>query len=162
MSELIASVCRMGILCDYFAAPDDATAAAALDVVGRPGGRLSEHGFHVVSTKDFNPFADVATVEVALTGEIWEDVWDRRPRPVAMRDEGERLVVPIAEGACAALVAATGPALKAAAVALARSVALPGRALADTGPLVSLLTELRALARGASERGERVYCWLCV
>ncbi|WP_194909144.1 hypothetical protein [Catenulispora rubra] len=155
----------MGILCDYFAAADDATAAAALDVVGRPGGpggRLSEHGFQVVSTKDFSPFADVATVEVALTGEIWEDVWDRRPRPVAMRDEGERLVVPIAEAACAALVAATGPALKAAAVALVRSVALPGRALADTAPIVSLLTELRALARGASERGERVYCWLCV
>lgn len=180
----------MGILCDYFVAADDAAAAATLDIVGGPGGsvplpmpfaqlvreygrdgameqlrpkvRLSEHGYQVVSTKNFTPFADLATVEAALTGQVWEDVWDRRPRPVAMRDEGERLVVPIGEGACAALVAAGAPALEDAAAALARSVAVPGRAPADTAPIVSLLTELGALARGASERGERVYCWLCV
>jgi hypothetical protein len=79
-----------------------------------------------------------------------------------MRDEGESLVVPIGEAASAALIGATRPALEAAAVVLARSVALPGREIGDTAPIVHLLIQLGELARGAAARGEQVYCWLCL
>jgi hypothetical protein len=32
----------------------------------------------------------------------------------------------------------------------------------NAAPIADLLSELSALARGAIERDERLYCWICV
>jgi hypothetical protein len=180
----------MGLLCDYFVAADDAAAAATIDIAGGPGGkiplpmsfaqlvakyghegaraflapkvRLSVHGFQVVSTKNFAPFTELATVEAALTGEDWNEVLRRSPEPVAMRDEGECVVLPLGEPTCAALIGAAETALSEAALAVVRDATPPGREPGDSSPIVELLGQLRELARGAAEREEQVYCWVCV
>ena len=175
----------MGVLYDYFAARDDATAAAAIDLHGGPGGpielpmpyaelvkrygykgaseyltklHLSEHGFHTVSTKNFDPFTDLPPIEESLTGRSPENTWDT----VAMRDEGERFVIRLGDSTRTALATATEPVLTAAAEEWVR-IAVEEEAIdPDPDPITHLVKELAALAQGAVERGENLYCWVCV
>ncbi|GAA1989103.1 hypothetical protein [Catenulispora subtropica] len=179
----------MGVLFDYFSAADDAAAAEAIDMVGGPGKfqlpmpfarlqaeyghdgameffkpqvRVSEYGFPSVSAKNFDPVVDLGAIEESLTGVSGDALMAREAEPVAIRDEGECLVLPISDATSAALAAATGPELTTAAQAWAEESALPGSPTPDLEPIVRLLTALGELARGAAERGERLYCWMCL
>ena len=101
----------MGVLFDYFAAPDDVVAAT---VIGGP----AEAAFPTVALKGVDPFVQLGTLESLLTGVDYDTVVGRGSEPVAMADSGERLVVAVSGGLLAALSTADDARL--------REVAEPG------------------------------------
>ncbi|HEX2131579.1 MAG TPA: hypothetical protein VHH15_08450 [Actinophytocola sp.] len=104
----------------------------------------------------------MGVLESLLTGVDHETVADndRSGHPVAVLDDGERLVLTLTDEVQAALVTADEARL--------REVATPWSqteefgALATPDDLASVLVELGTLARDASGRGDRLYCWVCV
>ncbi|MEU3763716.1 hypothetical protein AB0E55_01555 [Amycolatopsis keratiniphila] len=80
----------MGVLFDYFAAPDNDAAAATIDLVGGP----SEASLPTVQLKGVDPFVQLGTAESPLTGVDYDLA------PVAMADEGARLIVPLTWPPC--------------------------------------------------------------
>lgn len=180
----------MGVLFDYFATASDDAAATAIDLKGGPGGarsaspelqaaiksgdrealhrllmpkvQVSEHGFHALSVKGIDPFIHIGQLEVLLTGVAADTVRsrDRFAKAVAVRDEGERLVLTLTDELRAALSDAVGEQLDAVAVAWSGTEDFWGHAEPES--LAHFLHELAALARHATEAGERLYCWVCV
>lgn len=178
----------MGVMYDYFSAASDELAASTIDVPGGPDGpgpklpmpaaeivkvhgheglrellkprlRLAETGFHVVATKGFDPTTDLGMIEGILTG-VDFDEFLARPRTshaVAERDGGERLVLTISDELRAVLANTGVTELSAAA-----GQWVTENGFGDAAPIADLLSELSALARGAIERDERLYCWICV
>ncbi|GAA3757932.1 hypothetical protein [Micromonospora maritima] len=63
----------MGILCDYFSAPDDEAAAAVADVPGGPGS-APDPGLEVVELKGIQPTVQLGTLEALLTGRDYDAV----------------------------------------------------------------------------------------
>ncbi|WP_203719430.1 hypothetical protein [Asanoa siamensis] len=180
----------MGVLYDYFAAASDANAAATVDLDGGPGGalpvspelraaiaagdrdaltrllrprvRLSEHGLQVLSVKGIDPVVQMGTLEELLTG-VSTDVIFARPRSglvVAVRDEGERLVLSLNDELQRALIAQPPDRLAAVAVPWLATEEFGGQADAPT--LAAFLHELARLAGDALNRNHRLYCWVCV
>ncbi|MFB9236401.1 hypothetical protein ACFFWC_12710 [Plantactinospora siamensis] len=180
----------MGVLYDYFAAASDEQAAAAIDLDGGPAGaeavspelraaldagdreavdrlmrprvRLSEHGLRVLSTKGIDPVVQMGTLEGLLT-RVDADIVFARPRSgraVAVRDEGERLVLTLTDELQQALAEQTPERLDAAAVAWSRTEEFWGKG--DPELLADFLRELSQLARDACDQGHRLYCWACV
>jgi hypothetical protein len=180
----------MGVLHDYFTAGSDQQAAAAIDLAGGPGGalppspelqaalragdraavrrltrprvRVSEHGLTVLSVQGIDPLGQLGSLEEILTGDRPEVV-AARPRhglTVAVRDDGERLVLTLTDELHRALTRRTPEQLAATAAAWAGTDAFAGHA--DTEALTHVLHELSRLAHHASDRDHRLYCWLCV
>ncbi|MEU6324868.1 hypothetical protein [Streptomyces sp. NPDC047009] len=176
----------MGVMYDYFSAASDELAAATIDAPGGPDGagpqlpvaeivklhgheglrellrprvRQAETGFHVVATKGFDPTTDLGMIEAILTGVDFEDLLarERTSHVVAERDGGQGLVLTISDELQACLARSGVTELRAAAAQWVES-----NGFGDAGPLGDLLSELSLLARGATERGERLYCWVCV
>ena len=162
----------MGLLCDYFAAPSDAEAAATIDWVGGPGrpaakrsllgrSRSSPPGYAVVDIKGVEPTVQMATLEEILTGRSFEEILDENIAAiVAERDGGEQLVVRLTQGLQDALAAATDDRLRAAAAQWAETEEFWGQG--DPVVLAERLGELASLARSARDDGARLYCWVCV
>ena len=124
---------RMGVLFDYFVAPSDERAAETLDIV------------------------------VALLTGIDDDTVAANPRSghaVAIRDEGEGLVLTITDELQHALASASPPQLAAVAVPWSQTEEFRGDANPEA--LAPFLGELAQLARIATESGSRLYCWVCV
>lgn len=147
---------RMGVLFDYFAAPDDAVAATVIDVVGGP----AEAGFPTVALKGVDPFVQLGTLESLLTGVDYDIVAGRDIAPVAMADDGERLVVGVSGDLHAALSAADDVRLREVVEPWSRTEEFGGHA--DSSDLATTLSGLAELARTATTRGHRLYCWVCV
>jgi hypothetical protein len=180
----------MGVMYDYFSAASDELAASAVGMRGGPGGPVhlpmpvreilrlhgreglsemlkprlqqAESGFSVVSTKGFDPGADLEAIEEILTGTGFEAFLER-PRHgyiVAERDNGQELVLTISDETQAVLAGASSEDLSTAAEQWSSQ---DGRlSNIDAAPLAHLLGELSALARGASEHDEHLYCWICL
>ncbi|OLZ59885.1 hypothetical protein [Amycolatopsis keratiniphila] len=146
----------MGVLFDYFAAPDNDAAAATIDLVGGP----TEAALPTVQLKGVDPFVQLGTAESLLTGVDYDTVIARDLAPVAMADEGARLVVPLTEELSTALSDADAERLREVAEPWSRTEEFGGQA--DRADLAALLADLAELARGAESRGDRLYCWVCV
>lgn len=127
-----------------------------------PKVRLSEHGLEVLSVKGIDPVVHMATLENLLTGTGTEVVFsgERSGKSVAVRDEGERLVLTLTDELQAALSAATEEQLGAAASSWSRTDEDWGRAEPDV--LAHFLRQLSLLARHATSANARLYCWVCV
>ncbi|MEO3773682.1 hypothetical protein [Micromonospora sp. B9E7] len=180
----------MGNLYEYFAAGSDEDAAATIDVEGGPGGvepvspelraairagdraamdrlrrprvRFSEHGLPVLAVKGVDPMVQMGTLEDLLTG-VGIDAIYARPRwamDVAVRDQGERLVLSLTDELQQALVECTSGRLSAVAVSWSQTEEFWGQG--DPDLIAGFLGELSLLARHASDRGHRLYCWVCV
>jgi hypothetical protein len=181
-------IARVGVMYSYFSAASDESAATTIDVPGGPDGagaplpmpvpeilrrfgrdglreylmpqvRLAETGFYVVATKGFDSTSDLGAIEGILAG-VDFDEFLARPRSshvVAERDEGECLVLTISDEFQGVLAGAEAGAL---AVAARRWIEERGSGDADI--IRGLLQELAELARGAQQRDERLYCWVCV
>jgi hypothetical protein len=148
----------VGVLFDYFAAPSDESAGETVDVAGGPG----QTGLPVLPVQGIDPVVQLGKLESLLTGADYETVV-ANPRsgfPVAIRDEGERLVLTITDELQDALADASPEQLEAAAVPWSQIEEFPG----DVKPegLASFLAEFAQLARGALENGDRLYCWTCL
>jgi hypothetical protein len=139
---------------DYFAAPSD-QAAVAVGIRG-PAAR-----FDTVRT-DIGPEMMVALEEL-LTGVSYKDntpdVEDGRV--LLSHADDELVVVGVAPEAQATLAEADDDRLAELAVRWVQVEELGGRH-DDADLLLSVLTDLRELARRANENDHRLYCWMCL
>lgn len=152
---------RMGVLCDYFAASSDEAAAAVIDLPGGPaagaGGSLD-----TVSGNGIDPVVQMGTLEALLTGRDYDEILQAHHAGpiVASRDGGQRLVVTLTGELQAALSQADHAQLADAAVPWLQTEEFSSQD--DPGLAAAWLSDLAGLARQATARGERLYCWVCV
>ena len=134
----------MGVLYEYFSASSDEVAATAINRIGGPGVPSKDTpplpAFDTFRTKVIDPWAELGNLEVQLTGRNHREI-DQGPRAgkiLAEADDGGLTVVTLSDEL--------------------------QTALADAGPdgLGPWLGELGDLARRARNRGERLYCWVCI
>jgi len=180
----------MGVMYDYFAALSDAAAAEMVALRGGPGGpmpaspglreairagdreairratrprvRMSNSGVLVLETKGIDPLVQMGTLEALLTGEQY-DVVVSRPRAgqqVAERSQEGPWVVTLTDELQAALAAAPRDQIVAVAAPWWETEEFHGQGNPEI--LAEFLLELADLARQASRRGERLYCWICL
>lgn len=149
----------MSLICFYFAAPSDVTAARAVDSPEGPG-RAAQVA-RTVPGRGVEPVVQLGMLHALLTDSTFDAVLAQAPRqPVALRDGGERSVLRVADGLCAALSDSSDQRLADLAEPWSRIEEFDGRA--DPSDLADLLRELRALARDTRRRGEGLYCWISV
>jgi hypothetical protein len=148
----------VGILYDYFAAPSDERAAETIDIIGGPG----KVGLPVLPTKGIDPVVQLGTLESLLTDVDYDTVTasPRSGHAVAIRDEGERLVLTITDELQRALASASPQQLDAVAVPWSQTEEFWGNVRPEA--LATFLYELAQLARGARDSSSRLYCWVCV
>lgn len=162
----------MSAILDYFTAPSDRHAAAALDdlvdldpdtidanEVRRPRIQMAASGTPVLQLKGVEPIVALGRLEAALTARPYEEVASgaRHGSLVAMSDDGDLLVLTVTDELRDALAE-----LDAAAVAAAARVWAideEGEPSEESVPVLSAFVELSA---GAVNRGEHIYCRVIV
>ncbi|BAJ26122.1 hypothetical protein KSE_02750 [Kitasatospora setae KM-6054] len=139
---------------EFFAAPDDTSAAPALPA--GPG-----RAFAPLSYGNFDPEEAALTWQGLLTGRRFEELAEAdEPRLVAGEDDGGGPVVLALPPRLSAALADAGPAaLDGLAAGWARQSAADGEAI-GAGIAAEIVRGVAALARAARERGEGVYCWV--
>jgi hypothetical protein len=149
----------MGVMTEYFSANSDDVAAAVID--GGPSATPAS-GFEPVDLGGIDPVVQMGTLEELLTGVDYDTVTDnpRQGHIVANRDGGECLVVALTDELQVALGQAPESQLREIAVEWAQTEEFWGQA--DPAALAEILIELGSLAREATARNERLYCWVCV
>lgn len=173
-------VSGMGVLYDYFSAPDDAAAAAVIDRAGGPGApeaaspnrgglfrwRVDQSTLPVpglaIADTGIDPVVQCATLEELLTGRPYE-VIETDPRwgqTLAIRDGGERLILTLTDDLVDALARADPADLARVAGPWAQTEEFGGQG--DPDVLKSFLTDFSAAAREARSEGRTLYCWVCV
>lgn len=147
----------MGILIDYFTAPDDTAAAEAINWVGGPAGGDEQTG-----AKPY-PSATVTIdrgAQVTWVGMMQSDPSDTTPESelgavLALEDDGEIVVCRLSTAAHDALVRL--------AVAPEDPTALAQlEALGEPDNIIECVSELIKLASLAKDRGWSLYVWFCV
>jgi hypothetical protein len=118
--------------------------------------------FDTVSAGGIDPVVMMGTLEELLTGRPYDEVTNdpRSGHIVAIRDEGQLLVVALTDALSRALAAASPQRLADVAVPWAAIEEFGGQA--DPHDLAMVLNELSGLAGRAQAKGERLYCWVCV
>lgn len=156
----------MGLICDYFSAPSDESAAEVADRDGGPAGVLTADAtgpaFPTVAGGRIDPVVVLGSVTALLTGRTFSEVLaagDRRD-PVAMQDDGGQLVLRVDDTVVDALAGADDAALTAVVDPWSQTDELAGAS--DPDSLAEFLRDLAGLARGARAGGEGLYCWVCV
>ncbi|MFF5157787.1 hypothetical protein ACFY3N_16295 [Streptomyces sp. NPDC000348] len=142
----------MSTIVEFFVAPDDASAAAAL----RAGPRRAES----LSFGNFDPEEAVVEWECLLVGGGFEELVEAgEPCVVAGRDDDGCVVFALSPRLAAALADAERSRLRDVAVSWAAWRAEDGE---DIGAEIAevILGELAALAGHARSRGQGVYCWV--
>ena len=143
----------MGLLIDYFSAPDDNTAAQALT---SPDDRAL-----VIEGRGVEPTVSLAVLEGLLGGREFEDILDDEESyaTVAISDTAEAFVIRVGN-ALEELLAGSDPArLDAAAPHWATSEEMEGARPAD---LRDFVLELRELIVNSRSAGQRVYCLMAL
>ena len=164
----------MAVLFDYFVAPSDSDAAATIDRIGGPGtavparpglfGRRSNVGqaaYRTVSA-GIDPVVQAGTLEEILTGRHYDEL-ESNPKwgkSLAIRNEGEQLVLTVTDTLIAALADASDDRLAEVAIPWSQTEEFWGAG--DPLILAKLLRDLAELARAARDDRQFVYCWVCV
>ncbi|MFK3676973.1 hypothetical protein ACI2IP_04545 [Microbacterium sp. NPDC090218] len=150
----------MGVLYDYFSAPNDEEAAKVLAVEGGPG--TPDSGYDAVALKGIDPIVQLGTLEALLTETPYDDVVDdpRSGAMLAASEDYDQLVVTLTAALVSALAAADDEALAKVAVPWSQTDEFGGAASPEE--LTPVLKDLAALARRAESSGALVYCWVCV
>jgi hypothetical protein len=160
----------VGLLCDYFVAPDDASAAATIDWIGGPGEpskprgflkRAEETAYPRVSLPGVEPVVMMGSLDGLLTGRSFEDVLaDPTGHEVAIRDGGERLVWALPTALRDALLISDDAQLRAVAVPWVATEEFWGQG--DPVAAGEWLVQLRQLVVDGTQKGHTLYCWVCV
>lgn len=143
---------HVGNLYDYFAADDDATAAATFEHSPNP------ERFAVLDVRGIEPAVQLATLESLLRGIDYEQV-AADPRQCALLTDPhseERWVVTLTDTLRDALADAD----QLAHTAIAWSATEEFRGQGDADLLGDFLNRFATLARTARSRGQRLYCWI--
>ncbi|MFF4379120.1 hypothetical protein [Kitasatospora sp. NPDC001547] len=174
----------MGVLTDYFRAPDAATVVRALELGegvlppfdGPSGGssdEASEGAIDGVQAKGVDPDVMLGQLVAAVLGEPWRAglvsetaVWPTTPQPGPSGPwDGDDpwatgpWVTELGAAARDALAAVPDERVPEAVARWAEAEEWYG---ADPSDLLPLAEELIALARRARAAGERLYCWICL
>ncbi|MFJ4837566.1 hypothetical protein [Streptomyces sp. NPDC088746] len=143
----------MSVIVEFFAAPDDASAALAL--------RTGPRAFASLSFGNFDPEEAVVEWECLLAGGSVEELVEAdEPRLVAGQDDDDGCVVfAISPRLSTALAEAERSELQDAAAAWSLQRAEDGE-LIDTEIAEVILCDLAALVSSARLQGRGVYCWV--
>lgn len=149
----------MGILCDYFPAASDEAAAAVIDVLGGPRA-VADPELDVLELKGLDPSVLIGKLEGLLRGLDYDAVTEnpRWSQIVAGRDDGNQLIIALTDEVQAALATSSEADLRRVAVPWSQVEEISGQC--DPADLAEILIELAALARSATARRERLYCWV--
>jgi hypothetical protein len=152
----------VGLLCDYFLAPDDEAAAQTADWTGGPGDPPpSSDRLPTVSFKSMEPVVSMSTLENLFTGTPVDDlITAAAVRDVAMRDEGELMVFRISDTLKEEL--AKAPASRLSEVGKAWAATEEFSWIDDARYVTEALTALAELARQDTAGTQHLYCWVCV
>jgi hypothetical protein len=149
----------MGVLFDYFRAPDASTATAVLERVGGPTTPDPDAPvLDAVAGKGFEPEVMLRTLQSLLTGVPYDELPEAEL--VAMEGEDGPWILQLSEELRDALADAPARRLPAVAEQWVRTEEFwehpPGT------EVVPFLGEVTALARRAQQAGECLYCWICL
>jgi hypothetical protein len=151
----------MGVLCDYYRAPDRSTAATTLEtppvrVVKRP----DEPVFDAVDGKGIDPIVMLTTFQSLLTGVPYDELPQADFGDVAVGGEDGPWITELPAQLRDALADSDDGRLREAAQrwVLTEEFGLPTSA----DDVLPFLGELIALARRARDSGELLYCWSCL
>jgi hypothetical protein len=161
----------MSLLCDYFTAASDTQAEETIDWIGGPAGP-PEGGDLVggsqlvarptVSLTGIEPMMWMGKLEEILTGRSFDDILDDGTRKVvASRNNGERLVQRLTASLQDALAGMDDHSVDEVAAHWAAPDEFYGTGT-DKELAASALRDLVRLVRAGRERGEMLYCWVCV
>ncbi|WP_426311525.1 hypothetical protein [Cellulosimicrobium sp. E-16] len=149
----------MGILTDYFSAPDDAQAgSAARTGPSSPDPLTNQPVFPTVELKGIDPFVVLGTLAGLLTDRPYAEAKTdpRHGSLVATAGDEGPWVVAVTDELVTALAATTPNALDAVAVRWAATEELEG---SDPADLADALRRLAELCVRADDAGHRLYCW---
>ena len=149
----------VGVLFDYFRAPDASTASLVLERVGGPTTPdLDAPVLDAVAGKGFEPEVMMRTLQSLLTGVSYDQLPEGEL--LAMEGEDGPWVWQLSEELRDALADAPGGRLPAVAEQWVRTEEFWDQATA--AEVLPFLVEVTALARRARQAGERLYCWICL
>ncbi|MGW6655855.1 hypothetical protein [Rhodococcus sp. NPDC055024] len=171
----------MSAITDYFTAPSDEHAAAALeglvdldpavieanealyrtspDVATRPRIQLAASGTPILQAKGIDPAVSLGRLEASLTGRPYDEVakGPRRGTLVAMSDDGDTLVLAVSDELRDALAELNDDGVAAAAAAWAID-----ETSEPSEESVPFLTAFAELAARAVAQGERMYGYVVI
>ena len=157
----------LGLLCEYFVATDDATAASIAEWPSGPSQPPESRGWRrgvgdplpTVHAGGIEPVVLLAILEGLLTGRDDGDLIDgNAARQVSKGNRGEPMVFGTSDASIDALATATGDQTSTVSVRWAEAEEFDG--MADPAELTRGLTQLAGLAREARRANARVYCWM--
>jgi hypothetical protein len=146
----------VGVLYDYFRAPDASTAAAVLERVGGPMGGPDAPVLDAVDGKGIDPEVMMRTLQSLLTGVPYDELpWGEM---LAMSDDANGpWIMQLSEELRDALADAQASRLPAVAEQWLGTEEFWDQATA--AEVLPFLGEVTAMARRARQAGERLYCW---
>jgi hypothetical protein len=146
----------VGVLYDYFRAPDASTAAAVLERVGGPMGGPDAPVLDAVDGKGIDPEVMMRTLQSLLTEVPYDELpWGEM---LAMSDDANGpWIMQLSEELRDALADAQASRLPAVAEQWVRTEEFWDQATA--AEVLPFLGEVTAMARRARQAGERLYCW---
>ena len=147
----------MGVLFDYFRAPDASTAAAVLERLGGPRDPDAPL-LDAVAGKGFEPEVMLRKLQSLLTGVPYEELSEAEL--VAAEGEDGPWIVQLSEELRDALADAQASRLPVVVERWVRTEEFWDQA--TTAEVLPFLGEVTALARRARQAGERLYCWICL
>jgi hypothetical protein len=155
----------MGVLTHYFSAPSDEEAATAVNRLGGPGtptdGQSELPPFDTAEFKGIDPVVNLGTLESILTGVDYDVITagTNHGRLVAQRDDEGPWVIAVSAALQAALATADSDQLKRADMLWTHTEEFR-RAAPQS--MLWVIEELAGLARRATGKSERLYCWVCL
>jgi hypothetical protein len=152
----------MSLLCDYFVAPNDASAAPTLDWVGGPSQPPDgATAFPTVPMPGIEPLVMMGTLDGILTGRSFDDVLaDPSGHEVASADGGERIIWALPDSIQDALAESDDTRLRDTAARWVTTDEFWGQG--DATEAGDGLIALREMLRVGRQSGQRLYCWCCV
>ena len=149
----------MGVLFDYFRAPDASTAAAVLERLGGPTTPDPDAPvLDAVAGKGFEPEVMLRKLQSLLTGVPYEELSEAEL--VAAEGEDGPWIVQLSEELRDALADAQASRLPVVVERWVRTEEFWDQATATE--VLPFLDEVTALAGRARQAGERLYCWICL
>jgi hypothetical protein len=149
----------VGVLYDYFRAPEASTAVAVLERVGGPTTPDPDAPvLDAVAGKGFEPTVMMVTLQSLLTGVPYDELPPEEL--LAMEGVDGPWIVQLSEELRDALADAQPSRLPTVAEQWVRTEEFWDQATATE--VLPFLGEVTALARRARQAGERLYCWMCL
>jgi hypothetical protein len=161
----------MGLLCDYFTAASSAQAAETIDWTGGPENPPQPDGLAprsqvtarpTVSLPRIEPTTWMGKLEEILTGRSFDDILqDPTGQVIASRDGSERVIIALTARLQDALASIGDDTIDEVAARWAAPDEYYGTGT-DPELAAGALRDLVHLVRAGRERGETLYCWVCV